>query len=177
MAQEPQPETQPRDTPEFKLKTLEFRSWSLAEDLLRRATAHESSVQLFSRVNVMIGLPTAVLAGIAGVSAFTENEVAAGSIAMLVAALSAASTFLNPAESYRQHEDRARKCRTIARQSLNLYYSLTLDSHWEAATKEVTRLEKEAEEVGPPYPTPRSRKRVDEDLHARNTTMLSELSR
>jgi hypothetical protein len=177
MGQEPEPEPQPRDTPEFKLKTLEFRSWSLAEDLLRRATAHDSSVQFFSRINVMIGLPTAVLAGIAGVSAFTENEVAAGSIAMLVAALSAASTFLNPAESYRQHEDRARKCRTIARQSLNLYYSLTLDSHWDVATKEITRLEKEAEEIGPPYPSPGSRKRVDRDLKSRDTTMVNEFSR
>jgi hypothetical protein len=51
-----------------------------------------------------LGIPTAIVAAIAGVSAFNDLPLLAGSLAIIVAALSSVSTFLNPSERAQRYQ-------------------------------------------------------------------------
>jgi hypothetical protein len=68
------------------------------EDCLYSAKGSFEAARDWGRVHLMIGIPTALLAAVASVSAFNNYPALAGALAVLVAALSSVSTFLNPAE-------------------------------------------------------------------------------
>ena len=64
--------------------------------------------QFWTNLHLWIGIPTAILAAIAGASAlsqFDNNNVIAGILAIFVAALIAVTTFLNPNEKATIHHN------------------------------------------------------------------------
>ena len=75
----------------------------LEEDTLYSARGHFEAARTWGRVHLTIGLPTALLAALAGVSAFNNQPLLAGGAAIFVAALSSVSTFLNPSEKAQVH--------------------------------------------------------------------------
>ena len=87
------------------------------------ARCHFRAANFWSTVFYLLGLPTTVLAAVAGVSALSEHTTAAAILAITVAALSAATTFLNAGERAHAHDkkraeyeglkNRARHFRTV----------------------------------------------------------------
>lgn len=78
----------------------------IEEDSLFSAKGHFSSATVWGKVYLWLGIPSAVLAAIAGVSAlstFDNSDVVAGVLALIVAALAAITTFLNPNERTNLH--------------------------------------------------------------------------
>lgn len=75
----------------------------LEEDALYSSKGHFEASRTWGRVHLGLGIPTSVLAAVASVSAFNDLPLLAGALAVLVAALSAVSTFLNPAEKGHAH--------------------------------------------------------------------------
>lgn len=77
---------------------------------LRRSLGHRRACNAWNAVNMVLGLPSVVLAAAAGTSAFAaagKHHVLAGVLALAAAVLSALTTFLNPAQSARLHQHAA----------------------------------------------------------------------
>lgn len=70
----------------------------LEEDALYSARGHFEAARTWGRAHLSLGIPTSLLAALAGVSAFNNHPLIAGAAAIIVAALSSVSTFLNPSE-------------------------------------------------------------------------------
>ena len=71
------------------------------EDALYSAKGHFQAGRFWGSFNLWIGIPTTVLAAIGGaaaLSSFDSHGLVAGMLAIIVAALSAVSTFINPTE-------------------------------------------------------------------------------
>jgi len=68
------------------------------EDALYSAKGSFEAARTWARVHLTLGIPTALVAAVAGVSAFNNLPDLAGVLAVLAAALSAVSTFLDPGE-------------------------------------------------------------------------------
>lgn len=78
------------------------------EDATYSSKRHFVTATYWSRFHLRTGIPTAVLAAIAGVTSFSQfdsHNVVAGVIAMFVAALSGLNTFLNPSERAGAHSE------------------------------------------------------------------------
>lgn len=68
------------------------------------AYAHFLTGRRWEKIHLALGIPTTVLAAVAGGTAlFTHAELVAGTTALLVAALSALNTFLNPGDRANMH--------------------------------------------------------------------------
>lgn len=68
----------------------------IEEDALHSAKAQFAAASVWGNLHLWLGIPTAIAAAIAGVSALKNHPTLAGVLAILVAALSAIATFLNP---------------------------------------------------------------------------------
>lgn len=70
----------------------------IEEATLYSAKGHFAAAQIWSSCHLWVGLPTSILAAVAAAMAFKKADVnmIAGVISILVAALSAVTTFLNP---------------------------------------------------------------------------------
>lgn len=78
----------------------------IEEDSLYSSKGHFYAAQLWTNLHLWIGIPATILAAIAGASAlsqFDNHQIIAGVLAILVAALSAVSTFVNPNEKATIH--------------------------------------------------------------------------
>jgi len=75
----------------------------IEEDSLLSAKAHFEAAALWGQFHLWLGIPTTVIAAIAGISALKDYPTLAGLLAMGVAALSALSTFLNPSGRQSAH--------------------------------------------------------------------------
>lgn len=76
------------------------------EDSLYSAKGHFVAARYWRRFHFIIGVPTAILAAVAGASAFSKMSnggTVAGVLAIIVTALTAVSTFLNPNEKATAH--------------------------------------------------------------------------
>lgn len=76
----------------------------ITEDSLHSFKGHYNAADRWSYIHLWIGIPNAVLAGIAGISAFNGSEIVAGSLAVVVAAVTAVNTFLNPGDRASTHK-------------------------------------------------------------------------
>jgi hypothetical protein len=74
-----------------------------ADQALEMASCHRKTSDVYGNVHMFFGLPAAVLASISGVSAFTQNSTVAGITAFMVAGITGAMSFLNPAEKEKLH--------------------------------------------------------------------------
>ncbi len=71
----------------------------IEEDSLYSAKGHFVTASFWRRFHIWIGVPTAILAAISGASAlsdFSNHTLIAGILAIIVTALTAVATFLNP---------------------------------------------------------------------------------
>jgi hypothetical protein len=82
-----------------ELKTLMERSTVLA-------LAHKYTARRWSSLYLWLGIPSAVLAGVSGVSAlssFDNSKIITGILSILVASLTALNTFLDPSKRASNH--------------------------------------------------------------------------
>lgn len=78
----------------------------IEEDSTYSSKGHFYAAQFWSSLNFWMGIPTTIMAAVAGASAlsqFPHHQVIAGALALLVSALSAVSTFINPNEKAARH--------------------------------------------------------------------------
>jgi hypothetical protein len=74
----------------------------------RRSLGHRRACNSWNTVNYLLGLPSTVLAAVAGTASFVAgHHVLAGVLALSAAVLSGLSTFLNPAQNARLHQHAA----------------------------------------------------------------------
>lgn len=76
----------------------------IEEDALYSSKGHYNCADMWRHIHYWIGIPTAILAGIASISAFSENTTVAGYISALVAILTALGTFLDPNARQNNHK-------------------------------------------------------------------------
>ena len=79
------------------LEGLQRESLRLEEDCTYSCRSHFEAERFWSHINHGIGVPAALAAGVASVSAFNDRSVLAGALAVVTGALAALATFLNPA--------------------------------------------------------------------------------
>ncbi|PIR85045.1 hypothetical protein COU15_02625 [Candidatus Kaiserbacteria bacterium CG10_big_fil_rev_8_21_14_0_10_45_20] len=80
----------------------------IEEDSLYSSKGHFYAAQFWTNLHLWIGVPATILAAVAGASAlsqFDNHQIIAGVLAILVAALSAVSTFINPNENAAIHHN------------------------------------------------------------------------
>jgi len=78
------------------------------EDALYSANGHFEDAKLWARVHLLIGVPAALLSALAGASAlaqFDNHSIIAGVLALIVTALTAVATFLNPNQIATTHQN------------------------------------------------------------------------
>lgn len=85
-------------------------------ELATAANSYAGKARLWRRFNLVLGLPSALLAALAGVAAFSElvGSVAVGITAFVSAALTATIAFFRPEENRRAGETKAAGYRTLA---------------------------------------------------------------
>lgn len=78
----------------------------IGEDALYSSKGHFNAADSWRRLNYGLGIPAVTMSAVAGLSAFADfdkSNVVAGILALLVAVLTAISTFLNPEEQAAAH--------------------------------------------------------------------------
>jgi len=109
---------------------IEKEAARIEEDSLYSGKGHFYAGQRWSNIHLCIGIPAAVLAAIAGVSALSEfqaHNTIAGVLSIIVAALTAVATFLNPNERAITHKDAGNKYNSL-RNRARIFYSIELQS-------------------------------------------------
>jgi hypothetical protein len=86
-----------------KIKKIIEECYRIEEDALYSSKSHYNASSCWERRNLYIGIPTTILAALAGVSALQDYVWVTVAISILVAVLSALNTFLNPSEKNNQH--------------------------------------------------------------------------
>jgi len=76
----------------------------IEEDAEHSAKGHFNAADRWAGYHLWIGLPSAVIAAIAGGSAFNDMPILAGSLAMVSTALMTTLTFLKPSEHAENHK-------------------------------------------------------------------------
>jgi hypothetical protein len=92
----------------------------IEEDSIHSAKGHYNAAAFWRKFNLIIGLPATIMATVAGASSlgeFNNHAFIAAVLALLVAALSAVTTFINPNEKAISHS-----------KSGNLYNALKNDT-------------------------------------------------
>lgn len=76
----------------------------IEEDCTFSAKRHFNASSRWEKYHYLVGLPSALLAGIAGISAFNDCPILAGVLAILSTALTSILTFLKPSERSEHHK-------------------------------------------------------------------------
>lgn len=87
-------------------RNMFYESENLELDCYRKWQAHLRAGQKWQMRYYAIGVPVAIISAVAGVSALTQfdrHNIIAGVLAILVAALTALTTFLNPSQRAAVH--------------------------------------------------------------------------
>lgn len=88
---------------------------------------HFEAARAWGNLHLWLGIPAAVLAAIASGSAFAQDVVIAGSLALLASVLTAISTFLNPSEKSQMHHQAGVKHNSL-RNRARIFRELDLKS-------------------------------------------------
>lgn len=75
----------------------------LFENCLTTSKSHFVEARLWQNLHLWIGIPTVILAGVAGTFAFADVKQPAGILSMVVVVLTSITTFLNPKEQANSH--------------------------------------------------------------------------
>lgn len=88
----------------------------IEEDSLYSSKGHFVTADFWTNFHLWIGVPTAILSAIAGASAlsqFDNHNIIAGILAIVVTALTAVTTFLNPNEKANSHRNAGNKYNSL----------------------------------------------------------------
>ena len=96
---------------------LERESLRLDEDCTYSSRGHFEAERFWSRVHHLIGVPAALVGGVAGVSAFNQETLIAGVLAVVAAALAGLATFLNPSARAAKHHTAGTKYLSLRNES------------------------------------------------------------
>ena len=108
-------------------RALADESARVEEDSLHSARGHFEAARGWRRVHYYIGTPAAVLAAVAGASVVADQPVVAVFAAIVVAALTALQTFLNPSEHSRQHHSAGTQFNSV-RHRARMFRTIDLES-------------------------------------------------
>lgn len=86
------------------LTKLSAEAHRIEEDSEHSAKGHFNAAERWGRYHLAIGLPAAILAAIAGGTAFADLPEVAGSLAILSTAMTTVLTFLKPSEHAENHK-------------------------------------------------------------------------
>lgn len=115
----------------------------IEEDSLYSAKGHFVAANFWTNFHLWIGVPTAILAALAGASAlsqFDNQNIIAGILAIIVTALTAVTTFLNPNEKVNSHRNAGNKYNSL-RNKARIFCEI--DSSGENSDQELIRQLKE----------------------------------
>ena len=102
----------------------------IEEDSLYSSKGHFYAGQRWSNLHLWIGVPAAILAAIAGASALSEfqsHSLVAGILSIVVAALTAIATFVNPNERATTHKNAGNKYNSLRNRS-RIFYTIEMSS-------------------------------------------------
>jgi hypothetical protein len=125
-----------------RLKIIE-EAKRIEHDTLYSAKGHYEAAERWTRFHLTIGIPTAILSAIAGAAAlaqFDNHNLIAGLLAIIVAALTAVATFLNPNEKATSHQNVGNKYNAL-RNKVHVF--CTIDSSVENSEQELIKQLKE----------------------------------
>lgn len=111
----------------------------IEEDCLYSAKGQFIAANFWMNFHLWIGVPTAILAAIAGASAlskFDNNYYIAGILAIIVAALTAVATFLNPNEKANAHRNAGNKYNSLRN---NTRIFCDIDSQGDDSSQELSK--------------------------------------
>jgi len=77
----------------------------LYENCLYTSKSHYIEARFWQNLHLWIGVPTLLMAGIAGTLAFADVRVLAGILSMVIVALTSLTTFLNPKDQANSHRN------------------------------------------------------------------------
>lgn len=80
----------------------------IENDVFYSAKGHFEAAEEWKNLNMILGIPSTIFSAMAGTSAliqFDNHSIFAGILAIIVAALSALTTFLNPGEKANSHQN------------------------------------------------------------------------
>ena len=138
----------------------------------RASLAHSSAARFWSNFHIVIGVPTSLLAAAAAAVVLTNAQYAiavAAALAVLVSALTAIATFLNPKDKANTHELAAARfdaLRTETRILHNIEVALTRDSELAKRLKKLAAKRSELIQSSPAAPQwsrTRAKKREQEE--------------
>lgn len=115
------------NAPPSFLKIIQEEAQIIENEADWSATEQANAANTQSHLNVYLGLPTTLLAAIAGASALSKFEnsgLLAGGLAIAVAGLAALSTFLNPDEKAARHLTASMSYAAVARDA-RMFKSVT----------------------------------------------------
>lgn len=98
-------------------ENMRTEAMRIEEDALLSAKGHFEAARTWGGVHLWIGIPIAILAAITSASAFNQEATVAGCLAIVVAALSAVSTFVNPSERAQSHHQAGAKYNSLRNRS------------------------------------------------------------
>ena len=123
------------------------------------AKGHFEAANGWKNFHIFLGIPTVICSAVAGASAFSQfdnHNTIAGVLAILAAALTAVSTFLNPNEQANAHQNVGNRYNALRNRSRTFY---TMDAWVEASdqelmkqVKELIKQRDELNEGSPPIP-------------------------
>lgn len=116
------------------------------------SSCHRKAAGSYGNLNMLLGLPTAILASASGVSAFTNNSQIAGVIAFVVAGLTGATSFLNPSAKQQLHLEAANALETwstktyllVKRSRASIIEINEMIQAWEELMKERDQINKQS---------------------------------
>jgi len=85
----------------------------IEEDALYSMKGHYNAAVTQNSLNLRLGLPAAIIAGIAGGTALAQCPELAGVLAFITAGLTGAMTFLKPSEKSEQHKSSAARYHSL----------------------------------------------------------------
>jgi hypothetical protein len=100
----------------------------IENDVHYSAKGHYQEANYWSRSHLLLGVPTAIISAVAGVSAlaqFDNHTILAGFLAIIVAALSGITTFLHPDGKATTHQSAGSKYTTL-RNKVRAFYDLDI---------------------------------------------------
>lgn len=122
----------------------------IEEDSLYSSKGHFCAAHFWTKFHLWLGVPTAVFAAIAGASAlarFDASNIVAGVLAILVAALAAVSTFLNPNEKANVHLNAGNDYNSL-RNKARIFHEIEIEtSNLPALSKKLKELNNERDDL------------------------------
>lgn len=119
---------------------VEREARRVEEDCAYSSKGHYNAAASWSHTHLWIGIPTAVLAAVASGTAFSDQGIIAGCIGIVVTALTALATFLDPSGKSNEHRSAANQYLSL-RNLTRIFRELELpDADAESLKKRIKEL-------------------------------------